>query len=133
MERLTAKDTVAGVEYNDLKIGISEMKAIDLLGQYEDTGLTPDEISILKEENAKLKQQLDEAMELLKLATKDIEFLGDHFGCAGCDELRPDWSDHIGDWHDCPFASDKKDECREDWKYQDRYEKLKGEVQNERD
>lgn len=87
----------------------------------------------LLEENAKLKQQRDKAMELLELATKDIEFLGDHFGCAGCDELRPDWSDHIGDWHDCPFASDKKDECREDWKYQDRYEKLKGEVQNGRD
>lgn len=83
-------------------------------------------------EITKLKQQLDEAMELLNSATKDIEFLGDHFGCAGCDNLKPDWSDKTGDWHDCPFASDAKDECRENWKYQDRYERLRKEVEDDK-
>lgn len=45
MDRLTAKDIVAGVEIFDLKIGVAEEKAFNLLGQYENTGLTPDEVA----------------------------------------------------------------------------------------
>lgn len=47
IDRLTAKDIVAGVEIFDLKVGVYEEKAFNLLGQYEDTGLTPAEVAEL--------------------------------------------------------------------------------------
>lgn len=47
MERLTAKDIIAGVEIFDLKVGVYEGKAFNLLGQYENTCLTPAEVAEL--------------------------------------------------------------------------------------
>lgn len=47
IDRLTAKDIVAGVEIFDLKVGVYEEKAFNLLGQYEDTGLTPADVAEL--------------------------------------------------------------------------------------
>lgn len=47
IKRLTAKDIIAGVEIFDLKVGVYEGKAFNLLGKYEDTGLTPAEVAEL--------------------------------------------------------------------------------------
>jgi len=58
MDRLTQKDTVAGMEYFDLKRDIPQIRAIDMLGQYEDTGLTPEQIERLKAEIQEYKDKL---------------------------------------------------------------------------
>lgn len=49
------------------------LKVIDTLAAYEDTGLSPSEITALQSENAQLKKQLDKAVE-------DI----DHYTCRLC-------------------------------------------------
>ena len=63
MDRLTAPDIVAGVRINDLKIDVEPERAFNRLGDYEDTGLTPEEIKqVLAElqgyENAKQEKRL---------------------------------------------------------------------------
>lgn len=48
MERLTVYENLAGVMVGDLKTGVDERKAFDLLAHYEDTGLEPEEITTRK-------------------------------------------------------------------------------------
>lgn len=52
MDRLTSKDIVAGVEIFDLKVGVPEERAFNLLGTYENTGLTPAEVTELAQAKA---------------------------------------------------------------------------------
>lgn len=44
----------------------AHLQASHRLGQYEDTGLTPEEISAMQAENATLKKALDVALESIK-------------------------------------------------------------------
>jgi len=121
MERLTDKKSGNPICSEQGGLGVSA-KFIRRLAEYENTELAPDEISILKEENAKLKQKIDEAMELLKMADNDLWRVSDCKVCIVeciCD---------IGSKKKC-LAGCGKFKCS----YSDRYEKLKGEVQNERD
>ena len=47
-ERLTNYDYVAGIKVGDLKTGINQEKAFDRLAQYEDSGLSPEEVMQLQ-------------------------------------------------------------------------------------
>jgi len=117
MDRLTQKDTVAGMEYFDLKRDIPQIRAIDMLGQYEDTGLTPEQIKQLKAENAKLKAKFDEAMEL-------IEILKPKIPTTGCEQCANCINEKSNPLHVC--FSPERDTCASfKWQHQDRYEKLK--------
>jgi len=120
MDRLTQKDTVAGMEYFDLKRDIPQIRAIDMLGQYEDTDLTPQEIKQLKAENAKLRAKFDEAMELISRAHQDLHETQKCHDCAYFSYASMN----------CEHPNEPSEElsgcnCWE-WQYQDRYEKIKG-------
>ena len=58
MERLIDRAVCDGYEDIGLKQGVTVGDAVCQLADYENTGLTPDEISILKQENIKLKEQI---------------------------------------------------------------------------
>lgn len=73
MERLTGYDNVGGMKVGDLLCGVDSLTASDLLAQYEDTDLTPDQILQLKKECDELEKQNEYLKRLLELALQEIE------------------------------------------------------------
>lgn len=67
MERLTKYDNIGGMKVGDLLHGVDQLAAYDRLAQYEDTGLTPEQVVRLTE--------------LLEKAVKDT---GNNYLCNIC-------------------------------------------------
>lgn len=129
MERLTDKKSGNPICSEQGGLGVSA-KFIRRLAEYENTELAPDEISILKGENVKLKQQLNEAMELLELSIANIkECADDNGGCYGCKNLDIA-TDKCKSLKGRLLCDVKKNNMWK-WQHADRYEKLKGDIEND--
>ena len=82
-ERLTNYDYVAGIKVGDLKTGINQEKAFDRLAQYEDSGLSPDEVQDLAK--AKAEGRLVEVVRCGKCRHYNTTGCSD--GCGWCENM----------------------------------------------
>lgn len=75
---------------------------------------TSKRIEKLERENRELREKLERCKELLRAAVENIKYVGQRFGCCGCDE----------NWKSCPFNGGEKDVCTAHWVHADEVEEV---------
>ena len=135
MNRLTKYETIHGEKRAFPIFDSNSVSDIfDKLAAYEDTGLEPEEVAMLKAKDKKNDSIMGDLMRaicaeqkenaelkrLLSLAVQGFKYIDKYFGCGGCAE----------NWQDCPYNAGKIDVCTEHWKHADEAEKVLGGSEN---